>query len=60
VSYARLTDGGYEKLREAGCTHIAGIRRLFLEHFSPDEIDHLAALLARLPGASHGGACTAE
>src|SRR5580698_3780536 len=61
VSYARLTDDGYEKLREAGCTHIAGIRRLFLEHFTADEIDVLAALLSRLPGATqHAGACTAE
>jgi DNA-binding MarR family transcriptional regulator len=60
VSYARLTDGGYEKLRQAGCTHIAGIQRLFLEHFTAEEIDTLAALLSRLPGASHGGACTAE
>ena len=33
VSYAALTDTGYEKLRQAGCTHIAGIQRLFLEHF---------------------------
>ena len=61
VSYARLTDGGYEKLRQAGCTHIAGIRRLFLERFSAEEIDVLAALLSRLPGATqHAGACTAE
>src|SRR5437016_13899155 len=28
VSYAQLTDAGYEKLREAGCTHVASIRRL--------------------------------
>ena len=34
VSYAQLTDAGYEKLREAGCTHVASIHRLFLEHFS--------------------------
>jgi DNA-binding MarR family transcriptional regulator len=61
VSYARITDAGYEKLRRAGCTHIAGIRKLFLEHFSAAEIDHLAALLSRLPGArQHTGACTAE
>ena len=58
ISYARLTDAGYEKLRLAGCTHIASIQRLFLEHFSPEEIDQLAALLSRLPGASLGGACT--
>src|SRR5215472_1273243 len=36
VSYAQLTTVGYEKLREAGCTHIASIRRLFLEHFTPE------------------------
>ena len=60
VSYAQLTETGYEKLRHAGCTHVAGIRRLFLEHFTPGEIDQLASLLARLPGAQGGGACTIE
>jgi DNA-binding MarR family transcriptional regulator len=60
VSYAKLTDAGYEKLREAGCTHIAGIQRMFLEHFSAEEIDQLAGLLGRLPGATHHGSCTAE
>jgi DNA-binding MarR family transcriptional regulator len=60
VSYAELTDAGYEKLRRAGCDHIAGIRRLFHEHFSRDEIDQLASLLSRLPGATGGGACSVE
>ena len=60
VSYAGLTDAGYEKLRQAGCTHIAGIRRLFLERYSDDEIAQLAELLGRLPGATHEGSCTAE
>jgi DNA-binding MarR family transcriptional regulator len=60
VSYAQLTDAGYEKLRDAGCTHIAGIRRLFLERYSESEIEQLAELLGRLPGASHGGSCTAD
>jgi len=60
VSYAMLTDAGYEKLRAAGCTHIAGIQRLFLEHFSPTEVEQLAELLSRLPGAAVGGSCTAE
>lgn len=60
VSYACLTDPGYAKLREAGCTHVAGIRRLFLEHFTAEETDLLATLLSRLPGAQHGGSCTAE
>ena len=60
VSYARLTDEGYGKLRDAGCTHIAGIQRLFLEHFSPEEIAQLSSLLSRLPGAQQGRACTVE
>jgi DNA-binding MarR family transcriptional regulator len=60
VSYARITDEGYEKLRDAGCTHIASIRRLFLEHFTAEEIEQLAALLSRLPGASREGACSVE
>lgn len=60
VSYARLTDPGYDKLRDAGCTHVGSIRRLFLEHFTPEETDQLALLLSRLPGACPGGSCTAE
>jgi DNA-binding MarR family transcriptional regulator len=60
VSYAQLTNIGFEKLREAGRTHVGSIRRLFLEHFSAEEVDQLAALLSRLPGSQHGGACTVE
>jgi DNA-binding MarR family transcriptional regulator len=60
VSYAALTDAGYEKLRKAGCSHIASVRRLFLEHFTPEEIEQLASLLNRLPGAQGGGSCSVE
>ena len=60
VSYARLTDAGFVKLRDAGHTHVGSIRRLFLEHFDADETGQLAVLLARLPGAQRGGACTVE
>jgi DNA-binding MarR family transcriptional regulator len=60
VSYARITDAGYEKLKQAGCTHVGSIQRLFLEHFSAEEIDQLASLLSRLPGAHSGGSCTVE
>lgn len=60
MSYAQLTDRGEEKLREAGCFHVASIRRLFLEHFSEREIAQLAGLLGRLPGAQEGGSCTAQ
>lgn len=58
ISYASLTQVGYTKLRQAGCTHVAGIRRLFLAHFTPEEISQLSTLLSRLPGASAEGACT--
>jgi DNA-binding MarR family transcriptional regulator len=61
VSYASLTDAGLNKLRKAGCTHVAGIRRLFLSHYSPKEVEQLATLLSRLPGASPAEAkCTVE
>lgn len=58
ISYARITDTGYEKLRDAGCTHVASIERLFLAHFTPAEVQQLSELLSRLPGASKDGACT--
>ena len=58
ISYAHLTDAGYEKLRAAGCAHVRSIHRLFLEHFTPEEVEQLASLLSRLPGAHPGGECT--
>jgi len=60
VSYAQLTEIGYDKLREAGCSHVTSIQRLFLEHFSREEIDQLASLLSRLPGARPDGTCSVE
>jgi DNA-binding MarR family transcriptional regulator len=60
VSYAQLTDAGYQRLREAGRTHIDGIRAAFLQHFSDEEVAQLAELLGRLPGAGEGPACAVE
>lgn len=60
VSYAELTDSGYQRLREASRTHADGIRRAFLQHFSEAEVAQLAGLLGRLPGAGDGPACTVE
>lgn len=60
VSYATLTDAGYEKLRDAGSTHIGSIRRLFLANFNSEEIEQLASLLGRLPGTTSEGACAVE
>jgi DNA-binding MarR family transcriptional regulator len=58
VSYAQLTDSGLERLRRAGASHVASVSRLFIEHFSADELEQLAGLLGRLPGAQLGGSCT--
>jgi DNA-binding MarR family transcriptional regulator len=60
ISYARLTDAGYAKLACAGATHVAGIHRQFLEHFSESELELLSRLLSRLPGATPEGSCTAD
>jgi DNA-binding MarR family transcriptional regulator len=60
IAYAQLTDLGYDKLRSAGCTHIKGIQRAFLEYFSASELQTLGELLGRLPGATGHGACTAS
>jgi DNA-binding MarR family transcriptional regulator len=60
VSYAQLTDVGYETLRKASRSHVAGVRRLFVERFSDEELDTLAELLGRLPGAQREGACSVQ
>jgi DNA-binding MarR family transcriptional regulator len=49
VTYALLTDEGYEKLREASATHIEGIRSHFEGRFSAEELETLGELLSRLP-----------
>ncbi len=61
ISYAQLTDAGYKKLRDAGIAHIQSVRRLFVENFTPAEIEQLAGLLSRLPGAHAAeGSCSVE
>src|SRR6185436_3450103 len=50
--YAVLTDAGRERLEAARVTHRAGIRALFLDHFSPEELELLGDAWERvLPGA---------
>jgi DNA-binding MarR family transcriptional regulator len=58
VTYAVLTDEGYDKLRAAAPTHLGGIRELFAERFSEAEVAALASLLERLP-ALEAPACEA-
>ncbi len=60
VTYAVLTDTGREKLHEAANTHLAQVHALFEERFDRTELEKLAELLGRLPGAAgaDGGDCT--
>jgi DNA-binding MarR family transcriptional regulator len=51
-SYAVLTSAGAEKLAVARATHLAGVRSLFLAHFSASELDVLGDAWERVvPGA---------
>ena len=52
VTYAVLTETGRAKLREASRSHVADIREFFETRFSAEELDQLAGLLGRLPGAA--------
>lgn len=45
---AELTDLGRERLRAAAVTHVAGIRRLFLERFSSEELTQMSSFWERI------------
>jgi DNA-binding MarR family transcriptional regulator len=50
-SFATLTSAGRRKLDAARDTHLAGVRSLFVDHFSTEELDLLGAAWERLlPG----------
>jgi DNA-binding MarR family transcriptional regulator len=57
VTYAVLTDAGLEKLRAAAGMHLDGVRRLFSERFSDEELETLGELLGRLDGAGGDEDC---
>jgi DNA-binding MarR family transcriptional regulator len=48
VTYAVLTDAGAERLERASCSYTGSVRALFEERYTPEELDTLAELLARL------------
>jgi DNA-binding MarR family transcriptional regulator len=48
VAYAELTDAGRAKLDEASCAHVGSVRAVLEERLDCDEIETLAALLAKL------------
>jgi DNA-binding MarR family transcriptional regulator len=59
-SFASLTAAGRRKLQAARDTHLAGVRSLFLDHFTPEEQEVLGAAWERLlPGVvdAPGPAC---
>jgi DNA-binding MarR family transcriptional regulator len=58
VSYAKLTDDGAQKLREAAVTHLRGIDELFLGRYSGSELATLAGLLSRLPVTDISSTCS--
>ncbi|HST18746.1 MAG TPA: MarR family winged helix-turn-helix transcriptional regulator [Gaiellaceae bacterium] len=49
VSYAKLTETGHDRLREAAATHVRGVEALFASRYSASELETLAQLLSRLP-----------
>src|SRR3954465_12721656 len=52
-SFASLTPAGRRKLAAARATHLAGVRAMFLDHFTPEEQDLLGAAWERLlPGVA--------
>ena len=57
MTYAVLTDSGRAKLESASCSHVAAIEDLFGAHFTREEVESLAQLLGRLPGAGGGPSC---
>ena len=60
VVYAKLTDAGYERLREAAKTHVAGIDELFTSRFSEEELDLLGRLLSRCLEDEGGPSCAVD
>jgi DNA-binding MarR family transcriptional regulator len=60
VSYAKLTEQGRRKLREAAVTHLADIDDYFTSRYSESELATLADLLSRLPTTGGNTACEPE
>jgi DNA-binding MarR family transcriptional regulator len=59
-SFAALTPAGRRKLNAARATHLAGVRTMFLDRFTAEELELLGAAWERLlPGAVNapGAAC---
>ncbi|HEY6584645.1 MAG TPA: MarR family transcriptional regulator [Gaiellaceae bacterium] len=51
VVYAVITEEGRKRLQAASDSHVASVTALFEQQFGEEELDRLAELLGRLPGA---------
>ena len=47
-AYAVITEDGRARCAEARATHLAGVRQLFVAHFSQEELELLGPLLERV------------
>ena len=58
-AFAKLTAAGREQVAAARPTHLAGVRAMYLDHFTPEEQEVLARAWERiLPGVvEHAAAC---
>lgn len=54
IAYAQLTEKGAARLAAASCAHVRAICELIDGHLEPGEVDELARLLGKLPGAADG------
>jgi DNA-binding MarR family transcriptional regulator len=57
VTYAEITSRGRALLSAARESHVEGVRALFAERFSPEELQELTGLLERLPLAPQADVC---
>ena len=56
-AFAKLTPAGREKLRAARATHLAGVRAMFLDLFTPEELDALGDSWDRVLDKTGWGCC---
>src|SRR3954469_19248424 len=53
-AFAVLTPAGRDKLTAARRTHLDGVRRHFVEHLSPEELERLGEIWAKVSPGVHG------
>jgi DNA-binding MarR family transcriptional regulator len=56
-AFAKLTPAGREKLRAARATHLAGVRAMFLDLFTEEELDRLGDAWDRVLDHTGWGCC---